>query len=268
MDKNENKEVQNDEQLNKSIDSLIDELFAEDSADVEKSMNAIDDIVGAPKQTKKEILAEPKNTADEAVNETKKPKKDERPIKEVSDVPENDQDGSRAKGYEAVQSANPAKDVANEKQTIAKSDKIEISKEDAEFLAKAKQAQKDEELKKAKTEQEDLIKSLVAAQTEELKKALTETTDLVKSLKAENDELRSRPKVRKSIANINDLQALEKGQQAAQRTSYSQDELLDAAEELHKAKKIRMEEVIELENNGTIFNPQSRKLVEDYLKNK
>lgn len=256
------------EELNKSIDALLDDLFAEEGSEesIEKSKNAIDEIVGAPKQSDKDILEKPKKTADEAAKEAPKSKKDARPVNEDSDVPDEDEDGSRAKGYDSVQSKASAQDVANEKKTIAKSeegDKVEISKEDFEFLQKAKADKEAEELEKSKKEQADLIKSMVDEQTSELKKALNDSTELLKSLKEENAALKSRPRVQKSITSLKEFETLEKAGPA--RTTFSKSEMLDAAEELAKSGKIRMEQVIELENNGTIYDPAARKLIEQAL---
>lgn len=253
----------NEEVLNKSIDALLDDLFSTEEV-VQKSKNAIDDIVGAPKQMDKKIIEDPEDDADEVIKKAPKSKKDDRPVEEVSDVPDEDQDGSRAKGFDVVQSKSSASDVANDKKTIAKS--VEISKEDFEFLQKAR-AEKQEALQKAeKQEQEALIKAMVEEQTSELKKALSESSELVKSLAAENNALKSRPKIQKSFTSINEFNAIEKSNPVSR--TFSKAETLDAAEELAKSGDLKLEEVIELENNGTIYNPASRKKIEDYLSKK
>lgn len=250
------------EELNKSIDSLLDDLFADDNEAVVKSKNAIDEIVGAPKQTKKNILDEPEDDADKAVAKAPKSKSDKRPIAEVSDVPKTDEDGSRAKGYNAVQSNSTAKDVSNEKMTVAKGN-VSISQEDFDFLQKAKADKEEEILQKAKSEQENLVKAIVETQTSDLKKALEDSTEIIKSLNEENQTLKARPRVQKSITSINELQTLEKGNLTPK--TFGKEELLVAAESLHKSGKIRLEQVIELENNGTIYDPNARKLIEEEL---
>ena len=260
----------NEEDLNKSIDSLLDDLFTEDSTEdstedvIEKSKNAIDEIVGAPKQTDKDILEDPEDDADKAAAKAPKSKKDHRPVKEDSDVPEVDTDGNRAKGYDSVQAKASASDVANEKKTIAKSeDEVVISKEDFEILKKAKADAEEAEANKAKDEQEALIKAMVSEQTEDLKKALNDSTELMKSLAKENAELKSRPKMQKSFTSIQEFDSIEKA--GPVNKSFTKSEMLDAAEELAKSGDIRIDQVIELENNGTIYEQEARQKIEKYL---
>lgn len=255
-----------EESLNKSIDELLDNLFEEDTIEqvVEKSKNAIDEIVGEPKQTKKDILEDPEDDADKAANQAPKGKDDKRPIKEVNDVPKIDKDGNRAKGFDTVQEKNSAKDVANDKKTIAKSeDEVVVSKEDFEILQKAKADVKANEEAAEATKQEDLIKAMVIEQTSELKKALEDSTSLVKALAEENKDLKARPKVQKSITSIQEFDTIEKG--GPVNRSFSKDEMLDAAEELAKSGEIRIDQVIELENNGTIYDPAARQKIEKHL---
>ena len=260
-----------DENLEKSIDDLLDNLFEEDTTEqaIEKSKNAIDQIVGEPKQTKKNILAteDPEDEADKAANMAPKTKNDDRPIDEDSDVPKVDTDGNRAKGYDSVQSKASASDVANEKKTIAKSeDKVTVSKEDFEILQKAKADAEAAKEAEANSKQEELIKAMVTEQTSELKKALEDSTSLVKALAEENKELKSRPKVQKSITSIQEFDTIEKSGSVAK--SFSKSEMLDAAEELAKSGDIRIDQVIELENNGTIYDPSARQKIEKHLNRK
>ena len=79
------------EELNKSIDAMIDELFSEE--EIEKAL-------GEPAMGE----GESKTKADEVVNKAPKGKKDAgngRPV-DIHDIPETDKD-DKSKGYDAVQ---------------------------------------------------------------------------------------------------------------------------------------------------------------------
>lgn len=261
------------EQLTKSIDAMIDEMFA---APVEKSLD---------------IAQMAKTTADAAVNAAPKAQNDDargagRP-KQMSDVPEKDEDGARAKEYDsAISQDQKASDQPEASQVkMAGQDKGEQKKDNggagmmksvdekeyAEFLAfkKAQEDQKKEEtLKKAQNEQRTLLKSIIREATaplmkenEELKKSLNETQELVKSMA-------ERPQRRKSVDNI---QALEKSQtEDAGPQSFSKSEMLDAAEELVMAKSqtFRDDHLIELENTGYVYDNAARMTLENKLKSK
>ena len=248
--------MSNDE-LTKSIDSLIDELFSEE---IEKAV-----ALG---------VGESKETADEG-KKPEKGKNDEsrgagRP-KDIADVPENDEDGSRAKGYEAIQMKQGEKEspeVSQVKLPANVKKSFELSEEEySEYqsLKKSKEEHAMEELRKSFiSEQKDLIKSAVVEATEgirkeneELKKSLDEQSELVKSMA-------KRPQTSKSITSV---QALEKSQAAAPKQEYfSKSEMLDVAEELFKSGKLRDQHVIELENNGFIYDVEARKVLESELK--
>ena len=93
---NENTNI---EELNKSIDALIDDIFSEEEEVVEKSID---------------IVQDNKATADEAVNQAPKAQKDEsrgagRP-KQVSDVPQMDMDGRRESKYDDSTTENENKE--------------------------------------------------------------------------------------------------------------------------------------------------------------
>lgn len=189
----------------------------------------------------------------------KEDKKDGRP-KQVSDVPDVDKDGNRAKGYDAIQYPQSQIPSVNAKGTAVKSGTIEISKEDYDLLIKAKEEQKQENLKKAKEDQEVLVKAAVEEATGELKKDLKEALDLVKSLS-------KKPQNRKSISNI---QAVEKGfgsNSSEGKTEYfSKSEMLDAAEKLVKSGDFAADDVIELEMTGRMYDSEKRGRLERELK--
>ena len=262
------------EAMNKSIDAMIDDLFAEETP-VEKSID---------------ISKDAKTTADAAVNQAPKGQDDDkrgagRP-KQISDVPKTDTDGKRAKKYDDDITENEDKEMSPEEskkqadknrsdQTMKKSISDEEYAEYQELKKAKEEAEKAEELKKAEEAQADLIKSAVAEATskiseenEELKKSLKETQEMVKAMA-------ERPQRRKSVSNI---QAVEKGQSAdeaaaggSQGESFSKSEMLDAAEELALNKscpEFKIDHVTELEQTGYIYEPHVRKIFEDHLKNR
>lgn len=261
------------ENLNKSIDAMIDDLFAEQ---VEKSLD---------------VASQAQTTADAAVKQAPKAQSDEsrgagRP-KQISDVPENDEDGKRAGEYDASisqdQKASDQPEASQVKmggqdkgsQTKAAPAMMAKSLSDEEFaeyqeLKKSRdEKQKAETLKKAQDEQKTLLKSVIKEVTssitkenEELRKSLKETQELVKSMA-------ERPQRRKSIDGI---QALEKSQRDGEESNqtFSKSEMLDAAEELvmKKSTAFRDEHLIELENTGYIYDSQARSTLEGYIKNR
>lgn len=261
--------------LNKSIDNMIDELFAENDP-VEKSID---------------IAKDAKTTADEVANkapkgEDDKKRKDGGRPDEVSDVPKTDKDGNRAKGYDSIQAKQKEDEPSETKQSKTtdqtKGDskgsempKIYKSLSEEEFaeyqeLKKAKEEAAKEEMKKAfLAEQKDLIKSAVkeatagiVAENEALKKSLDEQGELIKAMA-------NKPQRRKSIDNI---QALEKSGEAsseAKPEAFSKSEMLNKAEELALNKSIHGfndNHVIELENSGYIYDENARTILENELK--
>lgn len=276
------------EKLEKSIDAFLDELFAEETEQVvesndetvEKAMPETIKIAEEKGGDKKrmEVASDAKTTADEGEQAPKS--KDEKDGEngrsiDMSNVQHRKANGESTGSYDAT-ITKPAKAPQHET-TIAKGEseeennEVKLSKAEYEeymSLKKAQESAKEEDLKKAfRVEQEELIKSAISQATnsmksenEELRKALTETRDLVKAMA-------NKPQARKSISSIN---AVEKsfnsnGEEVAK--SYTKNDLLDAAEELAKSKQIRDEEVIELENSGYIYNQESRKKIETWLKN-
>ena len=276
MSKEEN--TQNTEELNKSVDALIEEFFAESQEEdtVEKSID---------------IAGDSKTTADAAVNQAPKAQSDDargagRP-KQISDVPANDMDGRRDSDYDssitenenkedepdeakkqatAMDQSNDSKRMDNSSKAPAtrpfkkSDDTVEISKEEYEAFQEFKKSQEkasdEESLKKAQEQQNDLIKAAVTEAVSGLK-------DEYNTLKKAFDELASTPVESKSITNI---EAIEKSfDKSNEPEFFSKSEMLDAAEELVKSKDLTVEDVIELENTGSLSDMRKRKLVEKKL---
>lgn len=244
--------------LNKSIDSLIDELFAEP---VEKS-NMIKD------------QKPQKETADEAVNAAPKSEKDEkrdagRP-KQISEVPQTDTDGNRAGEYDGKIAAEHTDAKKKEDsqvevpQQMKKSENTLTDEEVAEYraLKKAKkQERKAEDLRKAQTMQVDLIKSAVIEATSGLRK---ENEDLRKSMEEQGNLIKSmanKPQKSKAVTNVQAVEKFQKSSSGSGNT-FSKSELLDVAEDLVKSKQLTVEHVIELENNGFIYDNEARRVLE------
>lgn len=261
------------ENLQKSIDEMVDDLF--NAGTVSKSLD---------------VASQASTTADAAVNQAPKGQSDEsrgagRPA-QISDVPQNDQDGKREGQYDAsiTQQAKPADQPEIDQVKVGGQDKGQQNKDSgpmmksvteaeyAELMAfrKSKEdAEKAEQLRKAQDSQKDLIKSIVREATsivtkenEELKKSLKETQELVKSMA-------ERPQRRKSIDGIQTLEKSVRDSDQSEST-FSKSEMLDAAEELvmKKSQSFRDEHLIELENTGFIFDPTARTALENHIKNK
>jgi hypothetical protein len=272
--------------LNKSIDSLIEEFFAEP---VTKS-DALN-VAGDAKTTADAAIASAPKFQDDASRGAGRPK-------EISDVPANDQDGKRDGTYDATIAAaigeieneeakkqSKSIDQGSSAGRVAEAPKMKdpraggqvmksvTEEEYAEFEAfkksqteKQEQA-KQEELKKSedlkKAELQNLIKSAVEQaiepvkkENQDLKKSLAESAALVKAMAGQ-------PKQPKSITGI---EALEKSQNDyAGPQEFSKSEKLDAAERLVMRKALPADAAIELENTGTVYNPEYRKLIEAEL---
>lgn len=293
------KETSSMEELNKSIDALIEDIFSEETEDnkVEKA-SPID------------IAQDAKTTADAAVNQAPSSQKDEsrgagRP-KQISDVPQTDMDGRRDSEYDASTTENenkedepeeteqsPSIDQTSEGKGRMKGEKAAAPKnapfkksetgdskpeslsdeewqEFQEFKkskmeAKQEELRKSEELKKmeAKKEQEELIKSAVYAALEPLKK---ENEELKKSFNEQSELIKamaSQPKRPKSITGIEQLEKSMDGETTP--TTFSKSEKLDAAFELAKSGKISDTIVSELEMTGYVSDPEARTQIEKYL---
>lgn len=264
--------------MNKSIEAMVEELFGET---VTKSSENFE-VANASKTTADAAIASAPGSEDDASRGAGRPSDDH-------DVPKNDQDGNPAKGYDAVQ-----KDISEEEPEEAKKQAKAVTQvsseghsaqspksshdprgpmfkaeEYAEYQA-LKKAKADEDLKKSedlkKVEQETLVKAAVEKalgetrkETDELKKAFAEQSALIKAMAAQ-------PRQSKSVTNI---EALEKSQPervaGAGDGEFSKAEKLDAAEALYKAGQIPMDVVIELDNTGSVFNPQHRQMIEKKL---
>lgn len=284
------KKAQN-EDLNKSIDSLLDEVFGET---VSK---------GSPL----DLAADNKTTADAAVSQAPKMEKDEargagRP-KQISDVPQVDQDGKRGSEYDAgiaedhgatepeeakkqakaidqvsKEGHMAGKEAAPKMAPFKKSDGEVLSDEEvkefeefrkskAEAAAKAKEAEELKKAEKVKSDQEALVKSAVAAATaslrkenEELKKSFAETNALIKAMAAQ-------PQRSKSITGIDALEKSERPEDKGPQT-FSKSEILDAAMELAMKKSISDSIVSEIEMTGRCSDPSARAKIEKYLEGK
>lgn len=283
------------EDLNKSIDALLDEVFSDS---IEK---------GSPL----DIAGDSKTTADAAVNQAPKGQDDAsrgagRP-KQISDVPGNDQDGKRDGQYDASIASGSGEMEPDEAKKQAKAvdqcssaghmasgasapkvapfkksdgsdlteadfrafENFQKSQKEAAEKAKAEELRKSEDLRKAesKRETEALIKSAVEAATaksskenEELRKSLQETQALVKAMAAQ-------PMPAKSITNIQALEKSERPEDKGQET-FTKSEILDAAVELVMKGQIPDVTVSEIEMTGRVHSADARAKIEKYLASK
>ena len=268
------------ESLNKSIDDLIDQVFAED---IEKSI---------------EIAKDAQTKADSAVSKAPKGQKDEargagRPA-QFSDVPQNDQDGARAKEYDSsisekgkekdveeasqVKEMNQIKAKGGQDATAPKVTpfKKSLSDEDMAELEAFRKSKKDnevEELRKAEAQKtEDLIKSVVERTAEKvnaqnreeiegLKKSLNEQLTLTKAIA-------NTPVTAKSITGIEQLEKSAPDAENAQPEAFSKSEAKDLAVEAFQKGIITEDHAIEMDNNGFIYDESARKDFERYVANK
>jgi hypothetical protein len=282
MDK---KTTQNDE-LNKSIDTLIDSIFSEK---IEKGENF--EVANASKTTADAVVNAAPAVQDDASRGAGRPK-------QISDVPKNDEDGKRDGTYDAT-IAQVVSEIENEEakkqaksidqttsagrlgegpkmkdpraggqimksiseQEYAEFESFKKAKADAEEKSKQEELRKSEDLKKA--EFEALIKSAinqaiepVKKENENLKKSLDESQSLIKAMA-------SQPQRSKSVTGIESLEKSNPESTGPQ--EFSKAEKLDAAERLVVKKSIPMDAVIELENTGTVYNPEYRRLIEAEL---
>jgi superfamily II DNA helicase RecQ len=270
------------EDLNKSIDSLIEEFFAEP---VQKADNL-------------NIAGDSKTTADAAIASAPKAQNDDsrgagRP-KQISDVPENDEDGKRDGQYDAsiAAAAGEEENPEAKKQSrsidqtssagrmgeapkmkdprLSKSDLEELEafrKAKAEADSKAEELRKSEEIKKSedlkKAELENLVKSAVASaiapiqkENQELKKSLGQSEALIKAMAAQ-------PQRAKSVTGID---AIEKSNpESVGPQEFTKADKLDAAERLVMKKSLPMDAVVELENTGTVYNKEWQRQIEAEL---
>lgn len=269
------------ETLNKSIDDLIDQVFAED---VEKSI---------------EIAKDAKTKADEVASKAPKGQKDEargagRP-KQISDVPQTDQDGRRAADYDASISEKGKEKDQEEADQVKEMNQIKarggqdsskpkqapymkksISDEEYEELQAFRKAKEDsevEELKKAEAQKtEDLIKSVVdrtadkvsakyEGEIEGLKKSLNEQLTITKAMA-------NAPRTAKSITGIEQLEKSIEAPENKGPETLSKAEAGDLAVEAFEKGVITEDEAVEMDSNGYIYNPDSRRRFEAYVEKK
>lgn len=271
------------DELTKSIDTLIEDLFAEPVSKAGENF---------------EVANASKTTADAAVNVAPKMQSDAargggRP-EQISDVPDTDEDGKRAKEYAAsiakdqAAEANPeaakqAKVVDQQSSAgrlgekpsmkdprLSKSDYEELeafrkSKADAE--SKAEDLRKSEELKKSedlkKAELQNLVKAAITEaiqplqrENQELKKSLGQSEVLIKAMAGQ-------PQRSKSVTGIEALEKSTPDSQGGQ--EFTKADKLDAAERLVMKKSLPTEAVVELSSTGTVYNPQWRAMIEAEL---
>jgi hypothetical protein len=247
------------DQLTQTIDSLIDSLFTEEP--VAKSM--IKDEKPAKETADAAVKAAPKSEKDESRGEG-------RP-KQISDVPQTDEDGEREGSYDKdiTEKKDDADGKKKEDSQVEAPKQMVKSFDDAEYaeyqaLKKAKaESEQAEVMRKAQKEQADLIKSAVVEATasireenESLRKAMAEQVELIKSMA-------NKPQKSKAVTNV---QAVERFQKSQASTTMSKAELLDVAEELVKSGKLEMTSVIELENTGFIYDQEARAVLEREVK--
>lgn len=273
------------DELNKSIDSLITELFSEPVAKAGDNL----DVASAAKTTADAAIAAAPAMQDDAARGAGRPK-------EISDVPKNDQDGKRDGTYDAtiaqvigeIENDEAKKQSRSIDQTTAAgrmgegpkmkdprlTKSVEMTEEEAtqfeafkKSQAEAAEKTKAEELKKSedlkKAELENLVKSAVAQalepvkkENDELKKSLGESQALIKAMAGQ-------PQRSKSVTGI---EALEKSQpESTGPQEFTKSEKLDAAEALFKSGKLPMEAVIELENTNTVHRKDWQQAIEAQL---
>lgn len=271
------------EDLNKSIDTLINDLFSDSVSKAGENF----EVANAAKTTADAAIASAPKMQDDAARGAGRPK-------QISDVPNNDEDGKRGGAYDASISNDQAADEPEEtKKQIKAIDQVStqghmgqkaqmkdprltkaISEEEyAEFqsfkkaqaeqadLRKAEDMKKSEDLRKA--ELQNLVKSAITEaiqplqrENQELKKSLGQSEVLIKAMAGQ-------PRQSKSVTGIEALEKSASDFDGPQ--SFSKAEMQDAAERLVMKKSIPMDAAIELSSTGTIYNPQYRSLVEAEL---
>lgn len=263
------------EELTKSIDLLIEEIFAEKEEQIEKSIEIAKDSSttadkalsqvpsseddskreGRPKEIRKNNNEKTEGSYDSDISENAK----EEDLKEIDQVSTSTQvDGKH------VSPSAKAPQIAPFKKSLTEEEYNEYLE-----LKKAQEASKQEELKKAEVlKTEELIKSVVEktaskyeSKIESLQKSLSEQQALIKAMA-------SQPVRSKSVTNIEALEKSEYPENAQKKEFFSKYELLEAAEELVKSKELNVNHVIELENNGYIYDEFARQTLENYVKNK
>jgi len=279
-----------EEELNKSIDALIDDLFAETAPEAQPVEKSID------------IAKDADTTADAATNKAPKAQKDEargagRPA-QISDVPQIDTDGRREAQYDAAITERDGKEEENEEaKKQAKTmdqvqdkdrsaqkpkapasapfkkseDTVEISKEEfAKFEAfKKSQAEESEQLRKAefRKEQEELIKSAVQSATESFRKSFEALQTVNQEQAALLKSMSKQPVRPKSVTGIEQLEKSLAPEDQGEK-SFSKSEILDAAEELVMKGRLPDTVVAELQMTGRLYSAEHRATIETFLQKK
>lgn len=281
------------EELNKSIDDLLEDVFAESETPVvEKSID---------------IKQDSNTTADAVMASVPKSEKDEsrgagRP-KQISDVPQMDMDGKREGEYdgsisedsgakepeETKQSKSPdsdrpgAKSPAPKSPPFRKSDDeddqaVTIGRREFDEYQALKKAQtekaeadaKAQELKKmeqSKKDQEDLVKSAVRAETESLRKSLEDMRKTNEEQATLLKAMASQPVRAKSIVGIEQLEK-SSSKEAGEPETFTKSEILDVAADLVMKGKLPDVVVSEIEMTGRVSDPSARKIIEQALEGK
>lgn len=296
------------EELLKSMDSLIDEFFMEDAPEtseeetvekseetavedateeetVEKSKDAIHEIIDEKPKAAKADSPNNKSatTADEDLDSGEKVEEDDEAgkkrgrSKDISSWEDRGKDGDTSNRQYDRDITSPAQDPSKPEDSqvqapahISKSeeDTVTISKEEYELFKKSLE-------EKAAKEQEEALQKAKQEQTDLIKSAVSEATaDLREKLEKANatiEKLAAKPKQRQSIESV---VALEKGgyapdAQSGKVETFSKSEILDAAQALFEEGKLnRIEDIIEIETTGVSNNPEVRRLVENKLRNR
>ena len=271
------------EDLNKSIDSLINSFFDES---VEKAGENFE-VANAAKTTADAAIAAAPKAQDDAARGAGRPK-------QISDVPDSDTDGKRDGQYdasiaaaigeieneEAKKQAKPVDQLSAAghlgNKPAMKDPRLSKSITDEEYAefqafkkaqAETKEKERQEELKKSedlkKAETQALIKSAIDSaltpfrkENEELKKSLNESQTLIKAMA-------SQPMRAKSVTGIDVVE--KSSRESGESQEFTKADKLDAAERLVMKKAIPMDAVIELENTGSVYRQDWRKLIEQEL---
>lgn len=260
-------EVNKQEELNKSIDELIDSILCSDEEATDNVEKGQSD-EGLKPQTKADDVKPGEKVEDDEKRNAGRPK-------QISDVPDNDEDGERDGEYDADITTESSDGKNPEQKQVEPPAAMKKSLTDAEYaeyqsLKKAKEAaSKADDLAKAQKAQVDLIKSAVSealkdvrAENEALKKSLEEQGELIKSIA-------NRPQKPKAVTSV---QALEKsfageGQtQVQQKQTLSKSEILDVATEMVEKGickgEFTLEHVSELELTGGIYDTHAKAALE------
>lgn len=231
-----------EETLNKSIDAEIDAFYARELAKAAPLVIKADDAVAA--------APKPESS-----------KKDKNRPKTTNEVPETDEDGNHAAGFDVVQSKqSEEQDEPGKKIKVPaemKKSTVEISVEDfAKFqaLCKAESEQHAESLRKSN------LLELKAAMQEALAPIQAENAELRKSianLEATSKAVSNKPQTPRAV----DAQPVERFSKSNQ-GSVSKEQLMDIAEGLFKSGHIQGEQLIELERSGYIYDANARATLE------